>query len=378
MNKFKLLLVLSLYFFISCQVLVTAQSKRLTEKDLNADIIVSIEGYSIPEQFFQRGMGDTKLSPVRYPNFGAKPVDALQGSTLKIKVEFVDNDGIRKDISNSKDVHVRSTFYMAHFCGDMKLCVWPELEKSDSRYDLRFGVAMITATYISANGKLKTYNGFNLNILPDPKFNQNNLPPGSVIDKNTPIKPSTLKTQPITEQTWQQIKKLKGIATQSGMATPSLYVFFDPNCPYCTDLWKTLLPAKPGMGVKSAEVQKAEFFNSVTAVWIPVAYMNDTSLGKSAALLRANSQSAIDNNFQTAKRKEKQGGAITVVPTETEKTALAQSKAVWLELGGATPLMVYRNKAGSTQLFMGVPSDDQLTELLGQIGASSLSAYPTK
>jgi hypothetical protein len=373
MNKYKLFLILLLNLINSPEALSVEQTKRITEKDMNADIILSIDGYTEPKQFFERGMGDAKSSPLRYPNFGTKAVDVLQGSTLKIKVELVDSAGIRKDISNSKDLHVRSTFYMAHFCGDMKLCVWPDIDKVEERYDLRFGVAMITATYISANGKFKTYNGFNINILPDPRFNQNNLPPGSVIEKNPPIKPSTLKTQPITEQTWQQIKKLKGIATQSGMATPSLYVFFDPNCPYCTDLWKTVLPVKP-----KEEVRKAEFFSSVPAIWIPVSYINDTSLGKSAALLRANSQSAIGNNFQTAKRKEKQGGALAVVPTEAEKTALTQAKALWLELGGATPLMVYRNKAGSAQLFMGVPTDDQLAELLGQIGAPTLSTYPEK
>ena len=346
--------------------------------DLNTDIVVSLEGYPEAEQFLNRGMSNKLLSPIRYPNFGVKPIEVVQGVTAKIKVEIIDDNGIRKDITNSKDVHVFSTFYKFHLCQEMNICIWPKNESSSASYNLRFGVGDISVTYYAQNGKLKGFNGINLKVNPDTKFNQNYLPPGSVIEKNPPIKPSTLKTQPVTEQTWQQIKKLKGIATQSGIVTPYLYVFFDPNCPYCTDLWKTVLPVKPNTSGKTVEVQKAEFFSSVPAIWIPVAYMNDTSLGKSAALLRENSQSAIDNNFQTAKRKEKQGGAIAVVPTEAEKTALAQAKALWLELGGATPLMVYRNKAGSAQLFMGVPTEDQLTELLGQIGASTLSTYPAK
>jgi hypothetical protein len=253
----------------------------------------------------------------------------------------------------------------------MKICAWPEKESTSERYNRRFGVGDISVTYFAQDGKLKGFNGINLKVIPDSKYNPNNLPPGSVIESNPPLKPSTLKTKPVTEQTWQQIKKLKGIATQSGMVTPSLYVFFDPNCPYCTDLWKKVLPVKSSTGSKPAEIQKAEFFSSVPAVWIPVAYMNDTSLGKSAALLRQNTQTAIDNNFQTAKYKEKQGGAVAVVPTEAEKNALSQAKALWLELGGATPLMVYRNKTGGMQLVMGVPTDDQLVELLDQLAAST-------
>lgn len=373
MNTFKLIKLLLLCFLINTEAYSAERKFRTDMTDLNTDIVVSLETHAEAEQFLNRGMGNKLLSPLRYPNFGVKPINVVQGTILKLKVEIIDNNGIKKDITTSKDVHIRSTFYKAHICDDIKICVWPDKEITDERYSLRFGTAMISVTYYAQNGKLKGYNGINLNILADPKFNQNNLPPGSVIEKNPPIKPSTLKIQPITEETWQQIKKLKGIATQSGMVTPALYVFFDPNCPFCTDLWKTVLPVKP-----REEVRKAEFFSSVPAIWIPVAYMNDTSLGKSAALLRANSQSAIDNNFQTAKRKEKQGGATAVVPTEAEKAALAQAKALWLELGGATPLMVYRNNAGSAQLFMGVPTDDQLTELLGQIGASTLSTYPAK
>lgn len=373
MNKFKLIGLLFLFLLISVKTSAGESKFRRDMTDLNTDIIVSLETYPEPEQFLNRGMNNKLLSPLRYPNYGVKPVDVVQGAILKLKVEVIDNEGNKKDITTSKDVHIQSTFYKAHICGGIKICVWPDKEISDERYNLRFGTALLSVTYYSQNGKFKGYNGINLKVIPDPKFNQNNLPPGSVIEKNPPIKPSTLKTQPITEQTWQQIKKLKGIGTQSGMVTPSLYVFFDPNCPFCTDLWKTVLPVKP-----REEVRKAEFFSSVPAVWIPVAYMDDTSLGKSAALLRENSQSAIDNNFQTAKRKEKQGGATAVVPTEAERAALAQAKAIWLELGGATPLMVYRNNAGSTQLFMGVPTDDQLTELLGQIGASTLSTYSAK
>ena len=376
--KFKYLLFSCMYLLMAIDVYADERKFRKDMTDLNTDIIISIETRPEPEQFLNRGMGDKLKNLIRFPNFGVKPIQVMQGAILQLKVEVIDNNGIRKDITYSKDVHVFSTFYKFHLCQDMKICVWPSKESSDNPYDARFGEGDISVTYYAQNGKLKGFNGVNLKVNPDPKFNKNNLPSGSIIESNPPIKPSTLKTQPVTDQTWQQIKKLKGIATQSGIVTPSLYVFFDPNCPYCTSLWKTVLPVKPNTGAKPAEIQKAEFFNSVPAIWIPVAYINDTSLGKSAALLRANSHSSIDSNFQTAKYKEKQGGAVAVVPTASETTALAQAKALWLELGGATPLTVYRNKEGGTKLFLGVPSDDQLKELLSQVGASSLPTYISK
>lgn len=343
--------------------------------DLNVDIVISVEDMAPLDLEYMKPIANTiATDPKRLPHFDVKPVNVLHGAILRLKIESIDKAGQKKEITDDKNVTVNvAGSYVAHLCKKTEVCVWPIKSNEPSSRDQRYGTATIEVLYFTPGGKSIGQNVFRINVTPDPNGRSINPP---LID--TKPKPSTLKTQPVTDQTWQQIKKLKGIATQSGMLTPSLYVFFDPNCPYCTDLWRTVLPVKPNAGAKPAEVQKAEFFNSVPAVWIPVAYINDTSLGKSAALMRANSHSAMDNNFQTAKYKERQGGAVAVVPTEKEKVALAQAKALWLELGGATPLMVYRNKAASTQLFMGVPSDSQLTELLEQVSPSTLSTYSAK
>ena len=53
----------------------SAESKFRTDMtDLNTDIIVSLETYPESEQFLNRGMSNKLLSPIRYPNFGVKPV----------------------------------------------------------------------------------------------------------------------------------------------------------------------------------------------------------------------------------------------------------------------------------------------------------------
>jgi hypothetical protein len=365
--KFKLIAVCCLLFFTSISaVSITRETYQLS--DLNVDIAVAVEGSNNPElEYTNSIVNKPKSDESRIPNLDTTPLDVTHGSVLKLKIYKVDKAGIKTDITNDRSLKLNVVgSSAAHICDNVNVCIWPQKAPEFTQRDSRFRIINIEVSYFSEGGKFIGQNGFRLNVLPDPGGRNINPP----LPDAKP-KPSTLKTKPVTDQTWQQIKKLKGIATQSGMATPSLYVFFDPNCPYCTDLWKKVLPVKPSTGSKPAEIQKAEFFSSVPAVWIPVAYMNDTSLGKSASLLRQNTQTAIDNNFQTAKYKEKQGGAVAVVPTEAEKNALSQAKALWLELGGATPLMVYRNKAGGMQLVMGVPTDDQLVELLDQLAAST-------
>lgn len=354
----------------------SASNKVYEFSDINTDITVSIKGVTKLDLEYMKPIAYTDKNDMaaRMPNLDSVPIEVDHGSILKLKIESIDKYGVKTDISNHKDVKVNvAGRTIAHVCNKTNLCVWPLKPSEPRNYDPRFEIAIIQISYFSSNGKIVGYNGFRLKALPDPSGRSINPP---LID--TKPKPSTLKTQPVTDQTWQQIKKLKGIATQSGMTTPSLYVFFDPNCPYCTDLWRTVLTVKPNTGAKPAEVQKAEFFSSVPAVWIPVAYLNDTSLGKSAALLRANSYAAIDDHFQTINTKNKQNGIQPVVPTEAEKVALTHAKVLWLELGGATPLTVYRNKAGNTQLFMGVPSDRELAELLEQVSSSTLSTYFAK
>ena len=63
----------------------------------------------------------------------------------------------------------------------------------------------------------------------------------------------------------------RGFTVGAMMAANPVYVFFDPQCPHCANLWKASLP-----------LQK-----SVKFVWIPVALINATSLAQGGALLSA-------------------------------------------------------------------------------------------
>ena len=177
------------------------------------------------------------------------------------------------------------------------------------------------------------------------------------------------KPEPLPEQTWQHIRSLRGIATQDGMITPSLYVFFDPNCPYSAKLWQRQVNGRP--------------FGEIPAVWVPVTFMSQTSVGKAVALLRANSKTELARNFTEAKLDLREGAATPVAHTQAEWLALGRTKAVWNKLGGGTPTLAYRNKAGEALVYMGGPSDPaKWSEFVGQFAAPkfnrSLSEYQAK
>ena len=63
----------------------------------------------------------------------------------------------------------------------------------------------------------------------------------------------------------------KGFTVGSEMTVRRVFVFFDPQCPHCAELWQAAKPLK----------SQARF------VWIPVGVMNEASTAQGAALLAA-------------------------------------------------------------------------------------------
>lgn len=148
----------------------------------------------------------------------------------------------------------------------------------------------------------------------------------------------------ISAAEWHQVTALNGVATQSGNKAPVLYVFFDPNCPPCAELWQSRVSGKS--------------FGDVPAVWIPVAYYSADSLGKAAAILRHGNRTALERNFGSGYNVTKESGGITPVqPASAELRSFEQSLAQWKDLGGGTPMLVFQTANGELIRFMGFPEN---------------------
>ena len=89
-------------------------------------------------------------------------------------------------------------------------------------------------------------------------------------------------------------------------------------------------------------------------------------MGKAAALLRKNNSNVLAGNFVNFNYETKQGGAEAVDPSEAEIAALNKSKALWIKLGGATPLIAYQTRSGDSKILLGT-NEEAINEVLKQL-----------
>lgn len=132
-----------------------------------------------------------------------------------------------------------------------------------------------------------------------------------------------------------------------------IYVFFDPNCPFCHLTWKALQPyEKAGLQVR----------------WVPVAYLMQSSAGKAAAILEAKDRTSAFRKNEEKYNVERHEGGIEPVSKPSESTVRAlQSNNELMQKFGAfgTPALVWKDSQGKVQMKSGLP---RLSELPGITG----------
>lgn len=134
-----------------------------------------------------------------------------------------------------------------------------------------------------------------------------------------------------------------------------LYIFFDPNCPYCHRLYLALSPL-----VKSENLQLR---------WIPVGMLADASLSKAAAILQARDPLAAfkDNEGDFDMSDAGPGGYISPATHILDKTRLDLATNLGLLQAqniAAVPVVVLRANDGDGLMFQGVPPDKILRRVL--------------
>ena len=168
----------------------------------------------------------------------------------------------------------------------------------------------------------------------------------------------TLAT-PMANAVWGQLEKSHWIADGREGAPRTVYVFTDPNCPYCNKLWAD---ARPWVNAGKLQLRH-----------VMVGILTPTSAGKAAALLGATDPVAaldtyerghVASNAKTlASGRPKPLGDEGVKPLASVPPALAaqlDANAKLMASFGlrATPALVWKDARGGVQMRQGAPEAD--------------------
>ena len=165
--------------------------------------------------------------------------------------------------------------------------------------------------------------------------------------------------QPMAEAVWGRLDKSHWIADGRADAPRTVYVFTDPNCPYCNKLWSDARP-----WVDSGKLQLRH---------VMVGILTPTSVGKAAALLGdKNPAAALDLHERAnvasiakalASGRPKPLGDDSLKPLAVVPAALAaqlDANAALMASYGlrATPALVWKDTKGGVQMRQGAPESD--------------------
>lgn len=155
---------------------------------------------------------------------------------------------------------------------------------------------------------------------------------------------------PLGEEMWARLEGSGWIADGRPDAARIIYMFSDPNCPYCNMFWKQARP-----WVESGKVQLRH---------IMVGMLRPDSAGKSAALLTAQQpERALHAHEEAAKGSTLK--PLKKIPAEVRER-LNGNLELMGELGAtATPAIFYRDDAGRLQQQQGAPRPEKLAQIMG-------------
>ena len=143
----------------------------------------------------------------------------------------------------------------------------------------------------------------------------------------------------------------KGFTVGSMMSANTVYVFFDAQCPHCGHLWEASLP----------------FQKKVKFVWIPVGWINASSVAQGAALLTATNPGALMSEHEASLLAKKGGiSAPSSIPPEIKQAIKANTQLLGSFGAEAVPFIVARDlKSGQTVSRDGAMSTQALAGFLG-------------
>ena len=144
---------------------------------------------------------------------------------------------------------------------------------------------------------------------------------------------------------------------RDGKSAHVLYVFFDPNCPFCHKVYEMLRP----------QVQRGE----VELRWIVIGTLMTTSIGKAASMLEAKDPAeAFHRNERGFSQATGSFGGIEEEPLPRDDTLrkLSANLALLKRSGfDAVPALLYRTKDGKADIIRGAPPAAFLEKLVKEL-----------
>src|SRR5476651_1369840 len=150
---------------------------------------------------------------------------------------------------------------------------------------------------------------------------------------------------PMAKEVWAKMEHSNWIQDGNKDAPRIVYLFSDPNCPYCNMFWEQARP-----WVKAGKVQLRH---------IMVGIIREDSAAKAAALLTdKDPEAALEEHEKSGKASSLK--ALKEVPPAIQAKLAANMKLMEdLELS-ATPAIFYMDDKGELQQQQGAPSPDKL------------------
>jgi thiol:disulfide interchange protein DsbG len=167
--------------------------------------------------------------------------------------------------------------------------------------------------------------------------------------KQEPAQQTTSEKREVTVQA--VAAGAKGFTVGALMSAHTVYVFFDPQCPHCGHLWQA-----------STQLQKKAKF-----VWIPVAWINASSLPQGAALMASTNPAALMTEQETSLLAGQGGIAASAsVSSEVEQSIKANTKLLNSLGAESVPFVVVKNAVtGQTIAKAGAQTTAGLAEMIG-------------
>lgn len=154
-------------------------------------------------------------------------------------------------------------------------------------------------------------------------------------------------SRPQSKVMWEKLQNSDWIADGSDKAESIVYVFTDPNCPYCKRLWKD---ARPWVDAGKLQLRH-----------VIVGTLGENSQKKAAYLLSAKDPAAALKGNESGKTPAKE---IKVEAKERKQIEGNQELMALLGVNG-TPAILQLDETGMMQLHPGAPQGEQLLELFG-------------